>query len=893
MIHLGGFWERLPFAGRVLITASLALVVGGSTMVYVSAQRDAGETRDDLQISLQSSLQTLPAAVSELLVIGDFTALQQTMDRYLAQPDVVGLRFRDQSGSVVESKKPKTMLQAPPWFKEWMGLDTLSGHHDVMVGGRNYGRLAVELSANASINRSWDRLLDHLMIVVLTIAVDFIGIWMVLRFGMRPLERLKEGSRALARGEFSTRLSVQGSPELRQVMQGFNAMVDTLNQARNALLAEKERLQVTLASIGDGVVTTDASGQVTFLNAEGSHLTGWSPEEAIGLPVTRVIRLIHEHDRREVENPVLRVLREGCVIGLANHTILVGRQGEEYPIADSAAPIRIGDDGVMLGVVMVFRDQTRERAQWYELLKAGRQAEEASRAKSNFLATMSHEIRTPMNVVLGMSEMLLETTLDAQQRHYAQTMHHSGKALLGVINDVLDFSRMDAGRLSLISEPFSPRQVVEQTVRLMRVAAQEKGLELNEKICENIPEFIMGDGGRLRQILLNLLGNAIKFTHRGRVDVWATQDLQDPDCLLFAVEDTGIGITPEQQEQIFNEFVQADEGITRRYGGTGLGLAIVRRLVEMMGGRIWVESHHGQGSGFYCVLPMQVTAAPVLAGDEQTGEMGIPEQSLKILLVDDQEINRYVFDGFFRKTPHRLVMVDNGFDAIERVQHEPFDLVIMDVQMPNMDGYETTRLIRRWERETGHEPVRIMALTAYDRDGELPRSQKAGCDLCLTKPIGQKALLKAVEQCMSGQSSQRGSLGLSILLAEDTKENQLLIEAYLSRTPHRLTIVEDGDEAVNRVRQESFDVVIMDVQMPRMDGYTAMRHIRQWERQHQRAPLPIIALSAHAMSGEEERCREAGGTRYLSKPIGRRLLLEALQSVVFDRETVPEMSNHE
>ncbi|MBF0272317.1 MAG: response regulator [Magnetococcales bacterium] len=882
MAPVTGFWDRLPFVGRLLITTTLALVIGGSTLIYTSAQRDAVEAREDLRIFLEASLHTLPAAVAELLVIGDYSALQQTLERYLTHPDVVRLRFRDPSGSVVEATMGEQALQAPVWFKDWMGLETIAGHRDTVVGGRDYGRLEIELSAHVAINRSWARLRDYLWIVALAVMLDFIGIWLVLRSGLRPLADLEAGSRALALGQFAIRLPVHGSPELRQVIQGFNGMVDAVQLARDALMGEKERLQVTLASIGDGVVTTDATGRITFLNAEASRLTGWSRQEAEGVGVVGVMHLIDEQTRQEVLNPVLKVLSSGQTIGMVNHThtILVGRLGLEYPIADSAAPIRLRHDGAILGVVMVFRDQTQERIQWNALLEVSRQAEEANRAKSDFLATMSHEIRTPMNVVLGMSEMLLETELTEKQRHFAQIMHHSGKALLSVINDVLDFARMEAGRIQLVSEPFSPRQVVEQTVQLMRVSAQERGLACVEQIAADLPERIFGDDGRLRQILLNLLSNAIKFTHQGRVELQLSWHPVEPDSLLFVVRDTGIGITPEQQQHIFDEFIQADVGITRRYGGTGLGLAICRRLVELMGGRIWVESWFGHGSAFFFVLPVRIDRGLLVASSGEAEGDDSGKTGLNILLVDDQEINRIVFEGFLTNASHHPVLVQSGQEAIERVQQEAFDLVIMDVQMPGMDGYSATRWIRRWEQEQGRAPMIIVALTAHDREIALRQSREAGCDACLTKPISRIALLQAVQRFARRPCVIPVSRGLTILLAEDTRENQILIEAYLTQTPHTLVIVEDGVEAVAQVQQVRFDVVVMDVQMPRMDGYTAIRQIRQWEREQGRSPLPIIALSAHAMNGEEERCRDAGGSLYLSKPIGKRALLEALQGVV-------------
>ncbi|MBF0260511.1 MAG: response regulator [Magnetococcales bacterium] len=880
-----GLWDRLPFVARLLITAMLALVFGGSLMIYTSAQRDATDARDDLRLTMTTALQTLPAAMTETLVIGDFSVLEQTLTRYVTHPDVIRLRYMDHVGANVEASGPEQILLAPVWFKSWMELENFSDHHDIVVGGRKYGRLEIVLNPNAAINRSWQRLTDHLAIVALAILLDFLGIWLILRTGLRPLDALEAGANALARGQLEQRIEPRGSPEMRRVILGFNAMADALQLARDEIMGEKELLQVTLASIGDGVVTTDAKGLVKFLNPEATRLTGWTTEDAQGAPLVKIMRLINEISRQEITNPVGMVLLDGKTRGLANHTILVARDGQEFPIADSAAPIRPGGDTKVLGVVMVFRDQTKERQQWNALLDANQRAEEASRAKSDFLATMSHEIRTPMNVVLGMSEMLLETELTSQQQHFVQTMHNSGKALLGVINDVLDFSRIEAGRLTLDTAPFSPRRVIEECARLMRVAAREKGLELGENILDDIPEGVLGDEGRVRQVLLNLLGNAIKFTHLGRVDLHLSLLAEKNDTLLFAVQDSGIGISSEQQTLIFEEFTQADVGITRRYGGTGLGLAISRRLVEMMGGHLWVESQMGGGSTFFFSLPVKIIHAPLPKREEE--EALLATTPLKILLADDQEVNRRIFEGFLKHAPHQLVTVNNGLEALERFQQELFDVVVMDVQMPLMDGYTATRRIRQWERENQRPPTRIISLTAHDRNDALNPSREAGCDAVLGKPINRRALLAALAKTGIQGRIKNDAHPLTVLLAEDIRENQVLIEAYLAQPPHRLVIVNDGQEALEQVMAGHFDVIIMDVQMPRMDGYTAIRRIRQWEMEKGLERMPIITLSAHAISGEEARCREAGGDIYLSKPIGKKTLLAAIRQVTCKPDQIP------
>ncbi|MBF0271721.1 MAG: response regulator [Magnetococcales bacterium] len=400
----------------------------------------------------------------------------------------------------------------------------------------------------------------------------------------------------------------------------------------------------------------------------------------------------------------------------------------------------------MVGRVWIFTNITERRLMEKALLQAQQQAEEASRAKGDFLAAMSHEIRTPMNVVLGLAEMLLESKLTPQQHRFAKIMHQSGKALLVVINDILDFSRIEAGGIALVDTPFSPRQMLKETMQMMRMPAMDKGLTLEEVVSAEIPDTILGDDGRVRQVLINLLGNAIKFTHQGGVTVSMLPHPQEPECLLFKVVDTGIGIAPEQMAHIFDQFSQANARISRSYGGTGLGLAICRRLVELMGGRIWVESQPNQGSTFFCTLPMRRAASPVATVTSVAHLPPSNTKNLRILLAEDVEENQVLFEAYLMQTSHQVVMVNNGKEALDRVKEDHFDVIFMDVQMPIMDGHTATRQIRQWEQTSRRNPIPIIVLSAHAMEEEKMRSQQAGSTHYLSKPFQKSELFNMLQQ---------------------------------------------------------------------------------------------------------------------------------------------------
>ncbi len=569
-----------------------------------------------------------------------------------------------------------------------------------------------------------------------------------------------------------------------------------------------------------------------------------------------------------------------------NHSIIM--PNKEVHIVHGEGSVTFDKSGTAVRMIGTVQDITEQRQAQDELIKARNDADQANMAKSEFLASMSHEIRTPMNAIIGMSELLAGTSLNEEQHEYVRTFQLAASSLLSLIDNILDVSKIEAGELELDHAPFKLSEILENVCEIMAIDAHKKGLELTQRSSPEVPSSLIGDSTRLSQILLHLISNAIKFTEKGevKVDISIDKSISDNKAvktLLFTVTDTGIGMAEDETNNIFDKYTRRNSTSTRRYGDMGLGLDISKKLCELFNGRMWFESKLGVGTTFFFTASFQINYQTIA----EPQEVDIDLKNTKALIVDDNATNRKILHELLASLEVKVTEAASGKECLEILRDKgskEFELVLLDCHMPDMDGFEVAKHIR--EDFGLLEDSTMMMLTSDMVAGDKLRSKKLNIAHHMTKPIKKSAMLKAIKQSMKKKTTHEKNESieavfedtrtLRILLAEDIEGNRHLIKSYLKKTPYKLDIAEDGLQAVSKFKENLYDIVLMDIQMPTMDGYAATREIRKWEKENNLAATPIIALTAHALKGDAEKSIEAGCDGHTTKPIRKKILLETI-----------------
>ncbi|MDP2644166.1 MAG: response regulator [Desulfobacterales bacterium] len=665
--------------------------------------------------------------------------------------------------------------------------------------------------------------------------------------------------------------------------------------AEKALQDSEEKYRNILQGIVEGYYEVDLSGNLTFFNAALGRILGFEKDEMAGLNYQS---LMDDENRRKIHKIFENVLQSGKAAQLID--LRLGRKDGSDCFAEVSSSLLKDPQGESIGFRGMLTDVTeRHQAELFRQEKAA--AEAANRAKSEFLANMSHEIRTPINGIIGMTELTLDTQLDDNQSFFLHTIESEANSLLSLINDILDFSKIEARKLKLEDIPFDLSDLVGEIANNMALTAEKKGLDFNVFLSADIPSKVVGDPGRLRQILINLISNALKFTHQGEILVqgqWV-RDLGERVEIRFSVKDTGIGIPKAKQTTIFESFTQADGSTTREYGGTGLGTTICKQLVELMNGEIGVESEPGTGSTFW----FSITLGKQPPEETETEKKDFNCKDLKILVVEDHPTNRFILTEYLKFWGCRPLEASCGKEGLELYQQsfssgDPVRLILTDMQLPDMSGFEIFNSI-----QSTHPDKRspLIVLTSIGKIGDGEKCRQLGIDGYLTKPFKREDLYRAIQSALSLTEREKQANARSlvtrhtvreqnrkktkILLTDDYPTNQMVAMRHLNAAGYQADLAENGEQAVRAFKKNRYDIILMDVQMPVMDGHEATRTIRKLEVANPGVSdpsgrperIPIIAMTAHTMQGDKDKCFAAGMDDYIAKPIKRKDLLEMVE----------------
>jgi PAS domain S-box-containing protein len=840
----------------------------------------------ELKRSLVQNLSMEAAIASNSLTASmafeDTETAEATLAMLLADVHVKETRVYDSDGRVFAEHRRESQ---EPWIApdrpEPRGHRFRDGYvvlfQPIILDGHLVGTVCV-VADLGDVTEALKRNVGALALVLAGSAL--VALWItskIQRLVSRPILTLADAAAEIGRGNLSTRVPVEGRDELSRLAGALNRMAHDIDEKT----VSKNYVDQILESMRNSLVVVGPDHRIERLNGATRELLRCEDRELLGKPA----ETLFGGDPRERPS-----LDEIFARGFAPETEAVYKapHGLEVPVSFSASAI--GDEaGEARGVVFVAHDITARKKAEQEIIAAREAALEASQLKSEFVANMSHEIRTPLNGIIGMTTLALETGLTEEQRDCLEAIRSSSDSLLSLINDILDFSKIEAGKMEIEAIPFLLRDCLAEATQTLAPEASRKDLELSLLLSADLPNDVIGDPTRIRQVMVNLVGNAVKFTERGsvRVQVGIERMSEDEASYHLVVSDTGIGISLDKQRAIFEAFAQADGSTTRRYGGTGLGLAICRSLVRHMGGRMWVSSEEGKGCDFHVVLPLKFNRFRALS----TAPAGYPAvEGLSALVVSDEDASRRALALALERLRWRPRAVASGAEALDELERaasakETIDLVLLVERTPDLDGLFVATAIRNGPFFS-RVPIILVSSVAARGDGA--RCREAGIDGFLVQPVDDGKLLEMIAattalrqnenppRLLTRHSVREGGKRLRVLLAEDNPVNRTVATRTLEKRGHRVRAVASGAEAVTAFEQEAFDVILMDVQMPVMDGLEATALIRRKEQRGSNR-VAIIALTAHAMKGDRERCLDAGMDDYLAKPFKPVELIRAVE----------------
>jgi PAS domain S-box-containing protein len=869
----------------VMVTSTVALLVASFVFTLYDRSTFLRAKTQDLMASASMVGSNSTAALS----FGDAKSASEILSALQAKQNVTNACIYGKDGRVFATYSRGSAHNgfSPPSLQP-PGAAIVKNNmllfRPITLNGESIGTIFIQADLTDLSDRRARFLEIDFLVLLASLAVAFLLSSRLQRVISGPIRELANTASSVSTKEnYSIRAKKRSNDEIGVLFDQFNSMLDRLQQRDVALQLANDNLEIRVAERTSyldaliqtsplGIMVLDSEQKIQLCNPAFEKLFEHTRKEVIGKSIASVFGnvepLLEAHRLALDETPIHLVARlqrrDRTFLDVELHTV------------------GLMVNGKLLGSLGIYQDISARIRVEKEMQRAKEAAEEASRAKSEFLANMSHEIRTPLNGVIGMTELALDSELTPEQREYLDTVKTSADSLLTVINDILDFSKIEAGKVDLDLANFDLRDNLERILKTLAFRADEKGLELLCEIDPDVPGVVNGDSSRLDQVVINLVSNAIKFTQKGEVALRVQLVTREgDDCVLnFTVADTGIGVPLEKQKIIFDPFTQADSSTTRKYGGTGLGLTISARLVEMMGGKIWMESDAIKGSRFHFTTRMKSHGEVVAIGTSAPAEI---LRSVKVLVVDDNRTNRRILEGMLQRWEMDATSVPGGEEALAvlssaQSEGKPFGLILTDMHMPTMDGFELVERIRQRPELTAQT---IMMLTSAGHRGDAERCRELGVAAYLLKPIRQSELREAIARVL-GAREQTGAIPLitryslqnardpdtvlRVLVAEDNMVNQRLAVRMLEKRGHSVTVAGNGREALDALAKDPFDLVFMDVQMPEMDGFEATAGIREKEKGSERHQI-VIALTAHAMKSDRERCLASGMDDYLSKPI--------------------------